>query len=448
MSSAKSSGKKILFQLSGSIACYKACQVISRLVQAGHELEVVATRSALEFVGQATLEGLTGRPVHVDTFARGGTMAHIHLIRWADLIILAPATANTLNKMVAGVGDDLVTTLFLAHDFAKPYLIAPAMNTMMYRHPTTRASLKQLREWGLEILEAPAGALACGEVGEGRLMEPDTIVTAIESRLKQVASKNQLDCLTEDASPLSLRLLMTSGGTREPLDGVRAITNFSSGRTGAMLADYFRAQGHHVTFLHAQGSILPELKATSLRLRSFVTFSDLEQALKDELGTQNYDAVIHLAAVGDYSVEKIESTSGRVVRTNDSAQAPGKIDSDEGLLIRLKRNPKLVSQLRHQSRNPAIKVIAFKLTNTPSELERQTAVEKLAAHSPADWIVHNDLSQIDSRGDRHASTVFAAEQTTRAVSRVAEAQSKLELARALEKLLIASSASEKRSHIP
>src|SRR5688572_23473467 len=166
----------VLFQLSGSIAAYKACQVVSRLTQAGCEVQTVATDGALQFVGPATLEGLTGRPVASDTFAAGTHMDHIHLVRWADLIVLCPATANTINRLAAGIADDLVGTMFLAHDFTKPYLVVPAMNAAMYDHPATSAALDRLRQWGVEVLEPGAGSLACGEIGPGRLAEPEAVL--------------------------------------------------------------------------------------------------------------------------------------------------------------------------------------------------------------------------------------------------------------------------------
>ena len=165
----------ILFKLSGSIAAYKACALISRLVQDGYTVQTVASKAALEFIGPATLEGLTGRAVECETFASGRAMQHIHLAKWADLTIVCPASANTINKLASGIGDDLLTTLFLAHDFKKPYLLAPAMNTLMYRHPATAASLQKLASFGVAILETASGVLACGDVGEGRLLEPELL---------------------------------------------------------------------------------------------------------------------------------------------------------------------------------------------------------------------------------------------------------------------------------
>ena len=169
----------VLFQLSGSIACFKACSVVSALTQAGHDVRCAASRSALEFVGRATLEGLSANLVATDTFEEGRWMEHIELPRQADLTILCPATANRLNAMAAGSGADLLGTMFLAHDFTKPFLVAPAMNTRMWQHPVTQRSVVSLRSMGLSFIEPEGGMLACGEVGAGRLAEPSTIVDEV-----------------------------------------------------------------------------------------------------------------------------------------------------------------------------------------------------------------------------------------------------------------------------
>lgn len=175
--------KKILFQLSGSIAAFKACSVISQLVKAGHEVQVAVSDSALHFIGEATLEGLSARPVLKSAFEKGQMMDHIHQVRWADLLILCPASANTLNQFASGTGDSLLTTLFLAHDFKKPYLIFPAMNASMYLHPATQASVAKLKSWGVKVFDTNAGDLACGEYGEGRLLEPEQIYKHLEEYL-------------------------------------------------------------------------------------------------------------------------------------------------------------------------------------------------------------------------------------------------------------------------
>ena len=164
------SRSKILYQISGSIAAYKSAGIISKLVQSGYDVQTVATPSALNFLGEATLEGLTGKPVLSDMFAPGQLMDHINLVKWADVVVLAPATANTLNRLAQGLADDLIGALFLAHDWKKPYLIAPAMNTNMYQHPATQNSIKTLQAWGVNMLATSEGYLACGDEGQGKML--------------------------------------------------------------------------------------------------------------------------------------------------------------------------------------------------------------------------------------------------------------------------------------
>ncbi len=171
---------KILFQFTGSIAAFKACQLVSSLVKADYSVQTVATKSAFEFVGRATLEGLTNRAVASEVYEPGHPMDHISLAREADLILLCPATANSINKLAAGIADDLIGTLFLANNFKKPYWVVPAMNTQMYEHPATQESLKKLSHWGARIFDTQDGRLACGEVGSGKMVEPDEVFKEIE----------------------------------------------------------------------------------------------------------------------------------------------------------------------------------------------------------------------------------------------------------------------------
>ncbi len=392
------SRSKILFQLSGSIACFKACSLLSMLVKAGHEVEVVATASALKFVGEATLEGLTGRRVHTSTFESGSYMQHIHLMRWADAIVLCPASANTIAKFAAGIGDDLVTTLFLAHDFKKPYLVAPAMNQSMYAHPATRSALEKISGWGLTILPTGFGTLACGENGDGRMLEPDEIFAAIARATSLPNSELSTDAIRVLNS--DKHILITAGGTEEPIDGVRSITNTSTGRTGAELAVKLASQGFAVTLLHAKNAVTPAEISKEQRIKSktFTSFVSLQTLLSETLSEQNFDAVIHLAAVADYSLAEVES-NGAVTK----APIKGKIDSGEELTLKLKKNPKLIDTIKSQA--PNAKVIAFKLTRTPSAEERADAVELLAKHANADYIVHNDFEEIGE--GHHPFTIYA-----------------------------------------
>jgi phosphopantothenoylcysteine decarboxylase len=181
----------VLFLLSGSIACYKACSVVSRLAQAGVTVQTVATPSALRFIGAPTLEALSGRPVFTDIFETGRALDHIELARAADLAIVCPATANTINRLATGLADDPIGALFLAWELeTKPWLLAPAMNGRMWEHPATTASLRRLQEWGVRILDPVDGPHACGETGPGRLLEPEGISALVLGALGAKPAKS------------------------------------------------------------------------------------------------------------------------------------------------------------------------------------------------------------------------------------------------------------------
>lgn len=360
----------VLFILSGSIACCKACDAISQLVQRGHRVRAVATAAALRFVGTATLEGLTREKVATDLFAAGAALDHIELVRWAEVVVVCPATANTLNRLAAGLGDDLAGALLLAHDWQKPLLVAPAMNPAMWQHPATRTSVARLKEWGARFIAVGEGRTACGEVGEGRLAEPERIVAAIESALTRPARR--------------LRVLVTSGGTAEPIDGVRVLTNVSSGGTGALIAEQLARAGHEVVLLRARTARAAD--AGGVREETFQTFAELAAALEQRLGAEDFDAVIHAAAVSDFALESIEVDGMTVL--------PGaaKIDSESTPVLRLRRNPKLVERVRAWSRRKEVRVVAFKLTSGAGAAETRRAVAKLLDAGAADFVVHNDLA--------------------------------------------------------
>ena len=365
-----SNSKKILFQLSGSIAAFKACEVISSLCKSGHEVRCITTPAALKFVGVATLEGLTGNKVLSDIFTPDHAMDHIELERWADLIILCPATASTLNKLACGIGDDLVSTTFLAHEFKKPYLIAPAMNHAMWSHPTTQASVKKLIHMGLQFIEPDDGPLACGESGQGRLASPQRIVAEVEKFL----------C----AKP-GPRVLVTFGGTEEKIDGVRTLSNFSSGKTGAVIADQLTLAGFQVTALAAEKSQKP-LHRTELK--TFRSFQDLDKMVHELLSQNEFATIIHLAAVSDFAVQTIEINGKR------QSAVVEKLKSTDQISIHLKANFKIVERLKEYSKNKHLQVIAFKLTNTPDQEDRQNQIRNLAQSENIDYVVHNDIADI------------------------------------------------------
>jgi phosphopantothenoylcysteine decarboxylase / phosphopantothenate---cysteine ligase len=400
----------LLFILTGSIACYKACEAISRLVQRGHRVRAIATKAALNFVGAATLEGLTRENVHIELFEAGAALDHITLGRWADATIVCPATANTLNRLAAGLGDDLAGALLLAHEWTKPLLVAPAMNPAMWTHPATLASVARLREWGVRFIEVGVGRTACGETGDGRLAEPAEIVAAIEAAIMRPVRR--------------LRVLVTSGGTAEPIDGVRVLTNTSTGETGALIAEHFSSRGHDVVLVRAKNARRAE---AGCREETFGTFAELDALLRERLGAGDYDVVIHAAAVGDFSIEAIEIDGAA------RAPGPGKLPSDVAPVLRLKRNPKLLDTLRTRSRNPALRVVAFKLTHGASAADARAAVQNLFAGGAADFVVHNDLAaRVNGRG------AFPAEIWRSDGVMVDRCDDRVGIGIALEKLLTAS----------
>ncbi len=171
---------KIVLQISGSIAAYKSCYLASLLIKKKYEVRVIMTNSALEFIGKATFEGLTGKKVKTDMFQNDSMMDHINLVKWTDLFLLYPATANTINKLNAGIADDLIGASYLANNFIKPYWIAPAMNSNMYEHPVVQDSLKKLAKFGAYIFDTVEGPLACGDIGKGRIIDPELVFNKIE----------------------------------------------------------------------------------------------------------------------------------------------------------------------------------------------------------------------------------------------------------------------------
>lgn len=399
--------KNILVIMTGSIACYKAAHVLSRLTQSGHQVQVVATKSALEFIGAATIEGLTGRPVCSDLHQPGEMMGHIHWARWADLILVAPATANYINKIASGFADDLASTLFLAHDFTKPFVITPAMNTAMYLHPITQSSMEKLKHLGVEILETASGVLACGENGFGRLLEPDLILKEVSEKISGLpsqtppkttarTSESSVTSNEKTAKKLAFKILITAGGTTEKIDEVRSITNTSTGKTGFELAQNLYHMGLPVHLLISKNSLyqkndFPWTKST------FDTFDSLNSELHQVLSAENFTHVIHLAAVSDYSVEKV-TAHGKTIESHKIAS------NQNDICIHLKPNPKILSQLKSYSQNKNCKIIGFKLTVNANTDQQLQVVKKVFNESACDSVVQNDLSEISE--SQHSFKVF------------------------------------------
>lgn len=280
------SGKHIVLGVTGSIAAYKAASLVRLLVKAGAEVQVVMTAAAREFITPLTLSTLSGRPVLCDFFDhRDGTWhSHVELGLWADLFIVAPATASTMAKMAYGIADNLLVTCYLATR-GRVY-IAPAMDLDMYRHPSTIASAARLREMGATILEAEEGELASHLIGKGRLPEPEEIVRRIEE---------DMDKATTLAGK---QLLITSGPTYERIDPVRFIGNYSSGRMGKALAEQAIRMGAEVTLVTGPAQILP---TPHERLR-VIRVESADEMLEACRSVTSYQIAIFCAAVADYKV--------------------------------------------------------------------------------------------------------------------------------------------------
>lgn len=376
------SNSKIVFFLSGSIAAFKAAQAISKLVQAGHEVKCVATPSALRFVGAATFEGLTGHKVLSDLWEEGRAMDHIQLSRWADIGAICPASANTLARVALGMSDDAVTVTLLAWPKEKPLHVFPAMNSEMYASQPVQGHLQALRSRGFTVHETASGMLACGEVGEGRLLEADEIV----ARLKKPSDHLR-------------RVLITGGATREGIDGVRFISNVSTGQTASELCDEFSRTGWLVTYVHGVQARQPKRHILSLEFRDFAS---LKQTLQSELSRQSYDAVVHCAAVSDYTVAKVNGQvpSDRV-----------KLSSQDGLKLEMRPTSKILPLIREFSRNRGVRVIGFKLLVGAAQQEQLEAARSLLSRE-VDAVVANDWQKVSSDRIKHPGFLVLPEKFT------------------------------------
>lgn len=346
-------GRRILLGVCGGIAAYKSADLVRRLREAGAEVQVVMTVSAREFVGEATFQAVSGRPVRGALWdaAAEAAMGHIELARWPDLILIAPASANTLARLAHGVADDLLSTLCLASD--RPLAVAPAMNRLMWSHPATQANLQTLIVRGVRVLGPGAGSQACGETGEGRMWEPLQLRDALVSML----------C----AGPLrGVRVVVTAGPTREPIDPVRFISNRSSGKMGYALASALAALGAEVTLV--SGPTALPAPAGMMRIDVETARQMLDATLDAAAGAQ---IVVGTAAVADYRAGQV---------------AEHKIKKHEAAMeLSLVENADVLAEVR--ARHPALFLVGF-----AAETERlaEHARDKLARKGldliAANWV--------------------------------------------------------------
>ncbi len=302
-------GKTVILGVTGGIAAYKSAWLTSLLVKAGADVQVIMTEHAREFIAPLTFEALTNQRCHTDTFDRNHEYSteHVSLASRADAVIIAPATANVIAKLACGIADDMLTTTVLACDC--PKIVVPAMNTRMYENPVTQDNLEKLRKYGVTVVEPAAGRLACGDVGKGKMPEPDVLFQYV------------LMACAFEKDMAGKKVLVTAGPTQERIDPVRYITNHSTGRMGYSIAKICALRGAEVTLVTGQTALEPPLFVDVVPV---VSARDMYEAVVERSGEM--DVIIKAAAVADYrpavtSDEKIKKSDGDMAidmeRTDD-----------------------------------------------------------------------------------------------------------------------------------
>jgi phosphopantothenoylcysteine decarboxylase/phosphopantothenate--cysteine ligase len=346
---------RVVLGVSGGIAAYKSIEILRELVKLGCTVRVIMTRHATELAHPRTFAVLSGHPVEVDQWDRPAApgVNHVELSHWADLLLIAPATANILAKMAAAIADDALTTYHLAH--RRTVAVAPAMNTVMWHHAATRQSIDQLRQRGVTVIEPASGMLACGDEGEGRLAPvPDIVDQAVR--------------LLPPRGPFAgLHVLISAGPTREPIDRVRFISNRSSGRMGVALAAAARQLGARVTLLHGPLSVDLPAGIDSVAVE---TAEEMGQALERLAGEA--DVALLAAAVADFK---------------PVAVADGKLDRREGeTSIELAPVDDLAARIGARAQRPYLVVFSAEVG-----LDQERAVTKMKRKG-ADAVVVNDIA--------------------------------------------------------
>ena len=354
--------RRILVGLSGGVACYKTCELVSRLVQSGAEVRVVMTENARRFVGPVTLQSLSGHPVYYDTFSPvvPGGIDHVRLAEFAEILVITPATANCLAKLAHGIADDLLTTTYLACEC--PVLGVVAMNTSMYEHPATRANIAALEARGVHLMHPESGRLACGTEGVGRLPDRERIMEKISSIL---GGSSRL---------AGRKVLVTAGPTREALDPVRYLTNSSSGKMGFAVASAAVRMGADEVRLVTGPSDLPT--PSGVIRQDVVSANQMFRAVKSLLASS--DLLVMTAAVSDFTPRA-------------PSRSKIKKDKSSGLTLELKKTPDILAHCS-KNRKPGAIVAGFAL-ETDNDLEQ--ALIKLR-RKKLDYIVVNNALEAGS----------------------------------------------------
>ena len=364
-------GKRIVVGVCGGIAAYKVADLVSKLRQAGAIVDVVLAERAGQFVSALTFSALSQRPVYSNLWEPTGEAAarHIELARGADLLVIAPATANTIARLAHGLADDLLTTIALS--VTAPTLIAPAMETHMYRHAATQANLLLLAQRGATIIEPERGRLASGEQGDGRLPETPTLLAHIRRALGRA---------TGDL--VGRRVVVTAGGTREPIDPVRYIGNHSSGRMGFALAEEARDRGAETLLIAASVSApLPE----GIEIKRVGSSLELRDATLAAIA--DADALVMAAAVADYRVER---PADHKIKKGSAEE-----NADGSLTLHLAQNPDILADVRQMAEERGLSGLTrVGFAAETHDLERNAAAK--LRRKGLHLLVANDVSQPDS----------------------------------------------------
>ena len=351
--------RHIILAISGGIAAYKSAELVRLLIKSGAQVQVVMTSGAIEFITPLTLQALSGNPVHqhlLNPQAEAG-MGHIQLARWADLLLIAPASANVMARLAQGQANDLLTTLCLATD--APVLLAPAMNQAMWQDQATQDNLQTLQARGLQIHGPAEGEQACGDIGAGRMLEPNELLAAVKAQFSQ----GLLDGKT---------VVITAGPTREAIDPVRYISNHSSGKMGYALAQAARDQGATVILISGPTQLAQPEDVTFVAVESAQDM--LEASLK---AGSSADYFIATAAVADYRP------------TIASEQKLKKQDADHGLTLELTQNPDILTTMSNQ--HPHVIHVGFAAETQDLILHAQDKLKRKGVH----MIIANDVSNTD-----------------------------------------------------
>lgn len=374
----------IVVGVTGGIAAYKTVSLVRELVRSGHDVHVIPTPDALKFVGQPTWESLSRNPVTTSVHEDVAQVRHVSLGQNADLIIVAPATANFLGKYAGGIADNLLGVTLLASK--APVVVAPAMHTEMWQHPATQANVATLRQRGVKIVGPDDGLLTGGDSGPGRMSEPEEIIRQALS-----AAPNTIPIFDKPKADIPLRVLINAGGTQEPIDPVRFIGNRSSGKQGLALALAAHARGYDVELVlaHVSDQVLAAAAASGIKIRRALTAAAMLEAMS-ELAPEA-GAVIMAAAIADYRM--LEAPSTKISKSDRG---------DGSLILELVETEDVLASLAAR-KTPSQKIVGFAAETVADTSELLAKGRAKLKRKGADYLVLNPVS--DSLG-------FDAEQNT------------------------------------